>query len=66
MVVDSPADETLPQAAPDYCADLARWPRLGFPAGPGPARPAPCRHAHLSADNLSYSAILELLGAPDA
>ena len=66
--MNSSADETLPQAAPDYYARaLARWPRLGYPR-PGRVRRNPRRVAALISrrTNLSYCAILELLGAPDA
>lgn len=66
--MNSSADGTLPQSSPDYYARaLALWPRLGYPR-PGRVRRDPRRVATLISrrTNLSYCAILELLGAPDA
>jgi len=59
---------TPPQSAPDYYARaMALWPRLGYPR-PGRVRRNPRRVATLISrrTNLSYCAILKLLGAPDA
>ena len=58
---------TLIQPAPDYYArGLALWPRLETPR-PGRVRRDPRRVATLVSrrTNLSYQAILALLGAPD-
>jgi hypothetical protein len=66
--MNSSTDGPLPQTAPDYYARaLAIWPRLGYPR-PGRVRRDPRRVATLISrrTNLSYCAILELLGAPDA
>jgi hypothetical protein len=65
--MSSSVDGTSPQPAPDYYARaLALWPRLGYPR-PGRVRRNPRRVAMLITrrTNLSYRAILELLGAPD-
>ena len=58
---------TLIQPSPDYYArGLALWPRLETPR-PGHVRRDPRRIATLVSrrTNLSYQAILALLGAPD-
>ncbi len=66
--MNSSVDGTPPPPAPDYYARaLALWPRLEYPR-PGRVRRNPRRVATLISrrTNLSYCAILELLGAPDA
>jgi hypothetical protein len=63
----SAAHGTLIQPSPDYYArGLALWPRLETPR-PGRVRRDPRRVATLVSrrTNLSYQAILALLGAPD-
>jgi hypothetical protein len=65
--VNSASDATLRQSAPDYYTrGLALWPRL-VPPRTGRVRQDPRRLATLISrrTNLSYHAILELLGAPD-
>lgn len=62
----SAANGTPPHSAPDYYSRaLALWPRLGHPRS-GLVRSDPRRMATLISrrTNLSYRAILELLGAP--
>jgi hypothetical protein len=66
--MNSSADAAPQQSAPDYYARaLALWPRVRYPR-PGRVRRDPRRVATLISrrTNLSYCAILELLGAPDA
>jgi len=63
----SAAHGTLIRPSPDYYArGLALWPRLETPR-PGRVRRDPRRVATLVSrrTNLSYQAILALLGAPD-
>jgi hypothetical protein len=64
--MNSAANGTPPQSVPDYYSRaLALWPRLGHPRS-GLVRRDPRRMAALISrrTNLSYRAILELLGAP--
>jgi hypothetical protein len=65
--MNSAAHGTLVGSAPDYYArGLALWPRLE-PPRPARVRRDPRRVASLVSrwTNLSYQAILALLGAPD-
>jgi hypothetical protein len=65
--MNSASDRTLLQSAPDYYArGLALWPRL-VPPRTGRVTQDRRRLATMISrrTNLSYRAILELLGAPD-
>jgi hypothetical protein len=65
--MNSPASQTRQQSGTDYYARaLALWPRVDC-ARPGRVRRDPRRVATLISrrTNLSYRAILELLGAPE-
>ena len=64
--MDNHSVVTHPEPAPDYYTRaLALWPRFWYPH-PGRVRRNPRRVARLISrrTNLSYRAILELLGAP--